>query len=164
MIVWLPLTNITGAAAVLACGLLVPYLAACDMPSDVRADMIDVSLVAQKQSWQASYLLSQTSGRDSEVPTGREVHVPVGAFVRLRLASTDFVSDFRISELKLRDFAAPGLSSELVFHANKPGRFEVRGEELCGRPHMDRTRGWLVVEDSGAFQAWVRKQARRGRG
>ena len=149
------------------CGLLLwPCLVACDArPNvDIRVDMIDVSLVAQNQSWHASYLVGQPSEGTTQVPTGREVHVPLGAFVRLQLASRDFVSDFRIKDLELREFAAPGLSSELVFHANREGRFEVRGEEMCGRPHTDRTRGFLVVEDSEAFQAWVRKQVRRDRG
>ena len=151
-------------APAVACALSGLLLAACETPTPIRLDMVDVSLVAEKQSWDASYLLNDAAERSTEVPTGREVHVPLGAFVRLKLTSRYFVSDFRISDLDLRDFTSPGLPSELVFHANRPDRFEVRGEELCGRPHTDRTRGLLVVEDSGAFQDWVRKHMRRNRG
>ena len=151
-------------AAALACAVIGSLLTACEAPIPIRTDMVDVSLVAEKRTWDASYLLSDSTEGSKEVPTGREVHVPLGAFVRLKLTSRYFVSDFRISDLDLRDFTAPGLPSELVFHANRPGRFEVRGEELCGRPHTDRTRGLLVVEDRGAFQDWVRKHMRRARG
>ena len=123
-------------------------VAGCNRPApEIRLDTVDVSLVAQKRSWNASYLVARSPGQALEVPTGREVHVPVGALVRLKLASEDFVSDFRLDGFELRDFAAPGLPSEFLFHAYRPGRFEVRGEELCGLPHTDRTRGWLVVED-----------------
>jgi len=121
-----------------------------------------VRLVAEDTSWHASYVDGVLDdGRG--VPTGREVHVPVGADVRLVLESRRYISDFRVPELGLRDFAAPDLPSELRFRAGAAGRYDVRGDELCGRPHTDKTRGWLVVEDATSFQAWIRKQRGRQR-
>jgi cytochrome c oxidase subunit II len=93
------------------------------------------------------------------VPTGREVHVPLGAEVRLTLTSRDYISDFTLPQLGLRDFAAPDLPSEFRFRADRAGRYDVRGDELCGRPHSERTRGVLVVEDAASFRAWIRKQS-----
>ena len=119
---------------------------------------VDVQLEAQKRSWQASYLISEPTGRASEVPTGREIHIPLGAGVRLRLASRDYISDFAIAGLELRDFAAPNLPSDLYFVADRAGRYEVRGDELCGLPHTDRARGWLVVEDAPTYLAWIRER------
>jgi cytochrome c oxidase subunit 2 len=123
----------------------------------VRVDQIDVRLVAQDTSWQASYVLDRSS-RGAEVPTGREVHVPLGADVRLALSSRDYISDFRVPELGLRDFAAPDLPSEFRFRAERAGRYDVRGDELCGLPHTERTRGTLIVEDAESFRAWVRQR------
>jgi len=131
-------------------------LGGCGAPS-IRVDTVDVRLVAQDTSWHASYVIQQAR-RITEVPTGREVHVPLGADVRLALSSRDYISDFRLPELGLRDFAAPDLPSEFRFRAEHAGRYLLRGDELCGLPHTDRTRGTLVVEDTAAYRAWVQKQ------
>jgi cytochrome c oxidase subunit 2 len=131
----------------------------CDVTAvPVRA--IDVQLLASNRSWQATYLLTNPSGETRQVPTGREVHVPLGASVRLRLASRDFVSDFTVPAYELQHFATPRLASDLYLLADRIGRYEVRGDELCGLPHTDRTRGWLVVESATAFQSWVRRRIR----
>jgi cytochrome c oxidase subunit II len=136
----------------------VPFsLGGCGTRPTIRVDAVDVRLVAQDTSWHASYVLQQAH-RTTEVPTGREVHVPLGADVRLALSSRDYISDFRVPELGLRDFAAPDLPSEFRFRADRAGRYSVRGDELCGRPHTERARGTLVVEDSESFRAWVRKR------
>ena len=127
----------------------------------VPVDDVDVRLVAEDRSWHASYLVAEASASGREVATGREVHVPLGAQVRLTLLSATFISDFALPELGLRDFAAPDLPSELDFRADRPGRYQLRGDELCGLPHTDKTRGWLIVEDAASFQAWMRSRARQ---
>jgi len=142
----------------LACGLAsIPSLGGCEARPAVRVDAVDVRLVAQNTSWHASYLFKEAKGA-TEVPTGREVHVPVGADVRLALTSRDYISDFTLPALGLRDFAAPELPSEFRFRADRTGRYDVRGDELCGLPHTDKTRGTLVVEDPVSFRAWVQKR------
>jgi cytochrome c oxidase subunit II len=131
-------------------------LSACDAPPGsgaVSVDAVNVRLVAEDTTWRAAYLTGQ-----QELPTGREVHVPIGADVRLVLTSRTYISDFRLPALGLRDFAAPELPSEFRFRAAQAGRYDVRGDELCGRPHTEKTRGWLVVEDAASFRAWIRKQ------
>jgi cytochrome c oxidase subunit 2 len=133
-------------------------LIGCGTAPAVRVDAIDVRLVAENTSWHASYVLPARSGATTAVPTGREVHVPLGADVRLALTSRDYISDFTLPQLGLRDFAAPDLPSEFRFHADRVGRYDVRGDELCGRPHTDKTRGVLVVEDAASFRAWIRKR------
>ncbi len=135
-------------------------LPGCKSDLPVRVDSVDVRLVAHDTTWGASYLIQKKDETVIEVPTAREVHVPVGTEVRLMLSSRDFISDFRLPELGLRDFAAPGLPSEFKFHAERPGRYLVRGDELCGLPHGDKTRGWLIVEDAAAFQTWIQKRIR----
>ena len=79
------------------------------------------------------------------------------------LRGTVWVADFRLSGLWLRDFAAPELPSEFRFRADHAGRYDLRGDELCGLPHTDKNRGWLIVEDPASFRAWVQKRARGDR-
>ena len=143
----------------LAFPLAAAALSGCYTGPDVRVETVEVRLVAQDTSWHASYLIPAWHGSQTAVPTGREVHVPLGAEVRLTLTSRDYVSDFTLPQLGLRDFAAPELPSEFRFHADRAGRYDVRGDELCGRPHTDKTRGVLIVEDAASYRAWVRKRA-----
>ena len=138
-------------------------LAGCHAEPAVRIDAVEVRLVAEDTSWRASYLLPQHGGPAIAVPTGREVHVPLGADVRLGLTSRDYIADFRLSDLGLRDFAAPDLPSEFRFRADHAGQYEVRGDELCGLPHTDKTRGLLIVEDPASFRAWVQKRTQGDR-
>jgi len=138
-------------------------LGGCRAEPAVRIDAVEVRLLAEGTSWRASYLLPQHGGPAIAVPTEREVHVPLGADVRLGLTSRDYIADFRLSGLGLRDFAAPGLPSEFHFRADHAGRYDLRGDELCGLPHTDKTRGWLIVEDPASFRAWVQKRAQGDR-
>ena len=149
--------------ATLASSLAVAWLlhivatsAGCRAADHVRVDSVEVQLLAHDTSWNASYLYVPGATGGEGISTGREIHVPVGAQVRLLLASRDFISDFALPELGLRDFAAPDLPSEFQFVAEREGRYDVRGDELCGRPHDDRSRGSLVVEDAASYRAWIR--------
>ena len=126
-------------------------------------DVVNVRLVAQDRSWHASYVLATSAGHSVDVPTGREVHVPLGAGVHLALSSPDFISSFTVDDLDLRHFAAPDLPSQVTFFADRVGRHELRGDELCGRPHDARARGWLVIDRPADYQTWVRRQAREAR-
>lgn len=139
-------------------------LSACHSAPPAPAGEVEVRMLAADTAWQASYLVERPDGSATEVPTGREVHVPLGAEVILALASRDYISEFALLGLGLRDFAAPGLPSEFRFRAERVGRYTLRGDELCGRPHTDKARGWLVVEDPEAFRAWFRRRALGGTG
>lgn len=141
--------------AVIAAGL---FAAGCDAAVWLNTDDVSIRLMAENRSWHGSYLFPGIPGLPAELPTGREVHVPTGAHVKLLLASRDFVSDFRISALALREFTAPYLPSEISFEAKRPGRYEIRGDEMCGLPHTERTHGWLVVEQETTYRAWIARR------
>lgn len=137
--------------------LLLPAACGPDLP--VPVDVVNVRLVAQDRGWHASYVLT-SSGHDVEIPTGREVHVPLGAGVHLALNSPDVISAFTVDDLDLRHFAAPDLPSHVTFFADRVGRHELRGDEMCGRPHGERARGWLVIDRPDDYRTWVRTHAR----
>jgi heme/copper-type cytochrome/quinol oxidase subunit 2 len=135
-------------------------VAACHAELPVALHEVEVRLVAQDRSWHASYAMADAQGQRVDVQTGREVHVPLGASVHFTLTSPDFISAFTVADLDLRQFAAPDLPSRINFFADRVGRYELRGDELCGRPHTDRARGWLVIDNPDAYQHWVRTRAR----
>lgn len=127
-------------------------------PVTIPSEAVGVRVVAARTTWHASYVFSQPAEAPLEIASGREIHVPVGAIVTLALASGEYVADFALPDFGLHDFAAPGLPSAFQFRASREGRYEVRGGEMCGLPHDDRSRGILVVEDVSAYRAWVRSR------
>jgi cytochrome c oxidase subunit 2 len=131
--------------------------AACNGGDDgVRTDAVEVRVTAQDTAWSASYLIGGRDAGTVELPSGREIHLPVGAQVGLELKSRDYICVFAAPDLGLHDFAAPGLPGNFHFRAAQKGSFELRGDEMCGLPHTDKTRGRLVVEEPAAFRAWIR--------
>ena len=133
-------------------------LATCASGPAIPLDTVRVLVEAQRTTWHASYFLPRAQGPPIEVATGREIHVPIGASVTIALASGEYIADFAMPALGLHDFAAPGLPSEFHFRAARAGRYDVRGAEMCGLPHDDRSRGSLIVEDADAYRAWVQKR------
>jgi heme/copper-type cytochrome/quinol oxidase subunit 2 len=119
------------------------------------ADGLDVRLDGEGSTWRATLVLPAGAGKLGELPLGREVHAPLGAEVRFALASRDFICEFSLPELAARDFAAPELPGQLRVRPPHAGRYELRGDEMCGLPHGELARGVLVVEDHASWKAWV---------
>jgi len=134
--------------------------AGCASPPAIPLDAVSLRVEAQRVTWHASYFLTRPDEQVVAVDTGREIHVPAGALVTIALAGGEFVAELALPQLGVHDFAAPGLPAQLHFRASRPGRYDIRGGEMCGLPHDDRSRGVLVVEDADAYRAWVREHAR----
>jgi cytochrome c oxidase subunit 2 len=139
--------------------------AACGDPGAERiaVDTVAVRISAHDVAWNAAYVTVRGDGATVEISTAREVHLPIGAAVSLELASRDYICLFAMPDLGLRDFAAPGLPAQFHFRAERAGSYELRGDELCGLPHTEKTRGRFVVEDPALFQAWVRARVREAK-
>lgn len=158
------LSRATWRLALLVIGLAaLPASIGCEDPEVIRVDAIDVRILAHDATWEAHCVLPRADHGAQEVLCGREVHVPVGAEVRLLLASREFICIFSAPRLGLRDFAAPGLPAELRFRPNHEGTFDLRGDGMCGSPHAAELEGRIVVESASAFRVWVRKQAKDSR-
>lgn len=130
--------------------------------ADVPTDAVEVRVRAQDTAWSAYYVLRSDAGV-REVSTGREVHLPRGAEVDLILESRDYICLFAMPEQHLRDFAAPGVGGKFHFRAEQAGGYEFRGDELCGLPHTEKTRGRFVIEEPARFQDWVHQREKASR-
>ncbi len=149
----LPVFTLGLAAQLVGCG---------GIPSaEVPVDAVTIRVRAQDTAWSASVLLAAPGGGAREVGAGREVHLPLGAEVELSLESRDYICVFTMPGLGLRDFAAPGLASRFHFRAATAGSYEFRGDELCGRPHTEKTRGRFIIESPPAYQEWVHQQSKK---
>ena len=93
--------------------------------------------------------------QDNIVVIGNEVHLPLDRPVKVLLRSHDVLHDFFVPQFRARMNIVPGQVSTFWFTPTRPGRYESMCAQLCGVGHPNM-RGFVVVEDEAAFQAWLR--------
>ena len=99
-------------------------------------------------------------GRDGRLGTADDLrasgplHLPVGAEVELRLTSLDFVYQLGLPHLGLKEIAVPELMFSMEFSTDREGRFELRGDQMCGYSHQSLITE-LVVESQAEFHDWL---------
>jgi heme/copper-type cytochrome/quinol oxidase subunit 2 len=115
-----------------------------------------IEITGSKKRWHVRY--PDFSGRlradDDRVLRVRNIHVPLKTRCVLVLKSTDYVYTFAIPEHGLKEIAVPNLEFRMEFYSDKPGKFELIGEPLCGDPHS-LIAGHIVVDPHDRFAAWL---------
>ncbi|WP_332776060.1 cytochrome c oxidase subunit II [Polaromonas sp.] len=97
------------------------------------------------------------AGQDNILVAGNEVHLPLDKPVKVLLRSNDVLHDFYVPPFRARMNIVPGQVSTFWFTPTKTGRYEALCAQLCGIGHPNM-RGFVVVEDEAAFQAWLKTQ------
>ena len=97
------------------------------------------------------------AGQDNILVAGNEVHLPLNKPVKVLLRSHDVLHDFYVPPFRARMNIVPGQVSTFWFTPVKAGRYEALCAQLCGIGHANM-RGFVVVEDEAAFQAWLKTQ------
>jgi cytochrome c oxidase subunit 2 len=164
-----------GVAAMLAPGLFV-WAKFVQVPEDASV----VEVVAQQWHWSyrmpgkdgklgtvdARYMSDQNPfgmnpddahGRDDVLVANPELHLPLGKPVKLLLRSKDVLHNFAVAQVRVKMDLVPGLVTYVWFTPTRAGSFDLLCEELCGIAHF-AMRGRIVVEEPGAFQAWLDRQ------
>jgi cytochrome c oxidase subunit 2 len=172
---WLIIITSVGIVVLLAPGLVV-YANYVRAPSDAML------LEVVGQQWQWRYRLAgaggklgasdarfvsaanplgldpaDPAGRDNVIVLSNEVHLPLGRPVKVVMRSHDVLHDFFVPQFRARMNIVPGQQSTFWFTPTLPGRFESMCAQLCGTGHSNM-RGYVVVEDEAAFQAWLKQQ------
>ncbi len=94
------------------------------------------------------------SGQDDVLIASPELHLPLGKPVKLELRSIDVLHDFTVPQFRAKMNMVPGLVTYVWFTPTRTGTFDSFCEQLCGIAHF-AMRGRVVVEEEGAFQAWL---------
>jgi cytochrome c oxidase subunit 2 len=177
---WLAIATAVGVAAMLTPGLFV-WSRFVSIPVDAS----ELEVVGQQ--WQWSFRLPGSNGRlgttdvryisadnplgvnphdpDAQgnvVIVGEDVHLPVGHPVKVLMRSIDVVHDFYVPEFRAKMDLLPGSVTRFWFTPTRTGTFEILCAGFCGVGHA-QMRGSIVVEDEGAFRAWLSKQPTFGR-
>jgi cytochrome c oxidase subunit 2 len=73
------------------------------------------------------------------------------------LRSLDVLHDFYVPQFRAKMDMVPGMVTYFWLTPTRAGTFEILCAELCGVAHY-AMRGYVVVEDESAFQAWLQEQ------
>jgi cytochrome c oxidase subunit 2 len=100
-------------------------------------------------------------GRDRELGTPddlrfeKELHLPAGVDIELKLESDDYMYIFSNAELGLRQIVVPELTFTVKFQATKAGSFDLLADPLCGwRSLHDDLMGRVIIQSAPEFDAW----------
>ena len=88
-----------------------------------------------------------------DVFTLNQLHIPVGKMIRVSLKSKDVIHSFFLPELRVKQDAVPGMTTDIWFEATETAEVEIACAELCGIGHY-RMKGFLTIESQEQFDAW----------
>jgi cytochrome c oxidase subunit 2 len=172
---WLTVLTTLGVA-----GLLTPGLFVWNQFITVPAEADTIEVMAQQ--WQFNFRLpgkdgvlgtSDTRNVSSENPFGlnpndpngqddvlveaQDLHLPLNRPVKVLLRSIDTLHDFYVPQFRAKMDMVPGMITYFWLTPTRTGTFDALCFELCGLGHY-AMRGKVVVEEEGAYQAWLGEQ------
>jgi len=115
---------------------------------------VTIEITGRQWWWQVRYL-SDDNAR--QFVTANEIHIPVGAPVRLKLVGGDVIHSFWVPQLAGKMDAIPGQTNETWFEASAPGVYRGQCTEYCGLQHAHMS--FLVVaQPASEFRRWWDRQ------
>ena len=172
---------LTGGTTIGVAALLIPGLFVWSQYVTVPEEAVDVEVVGQQWIWSfripgADGILGQSDARridadnpfgldpddpdgqdDILIDAGEDLHLPLGQPVRMLLRSIDVLHDFYVPQFRAKMDLVPGMITYFWLTPTRTGTFDILCAELCGIGHHEM-RGLVVVEEEGAYQAWLAEQ------
>ena len=93
-------------------------------------------------------------GKDDVLVASPVLHLPMGKPVKAELRSIDVLHDFTVPQFRAKMNMVPGLVTYVWYTPTRAGTYDVFCEQLCGIAHY-AMRGKVIVEEEGAFRAWL---------
>jgi cytochrome c oxidase subunit II len=110
----------------------------------------DLTITGHQWWWEARYPNGAT--------TAREIHIPAGRRLLVRIESADVIHDFWVPQLARKMDAVPGRTGYIWLRADNPGTYQGACSEFCGMQHAGM-RFEVVAEPEADFSAWIARQA-----
>lgn len=129
--------------------LTVTTASAVAAPEPTASD-VHIHVIGHQWWWEFEY-------PDYGITTANELHIPVGANVKIDLDSVDVIHSFWVPQMAGKTDAIPGHTNHLWLTADTPGIYHGQCVEFCGANHANM-RIRAVAESPGDFQAWVASQ------
>jgi cytochrome c oxidase subunit II len=96
---------------------------------------------------------------DLGLVTANELHLPVGAPVRLEVEGADVIHSFWVPQLGWKKDAIPGKTNDMWVQFGQVGTYDGACTEYCGIQHA-WMRVRMVAESREKFDAWVEQERR----
>lgn len=91
---------------------------------------------------------------EDDVLVLRDLRVPLGRRVKVLLLSHDYIYTFALPLMDLKQIAVPDLMFSIEFQAERLGRFDLLGDQMCGYTHP-RLLGNLVITSEEDYESWL---------
>lgn len=114
---------------------------------------VTVEVIGHRWWWEVKYV----GAPSRTVVTANEIHIPVGAPVRVQLSSADVIHSFWIPQLAGKTDVIPGQRNVTWLQANAPGVYRGACTEYCGLQHANMA-AFVVAETPAAFRQWLQTQ------
>ncbi|HET8569297.1 MAG TPA: cytochrome c oxidase subunit II [Candidatus Limnocylindria bacterium] len=128
--------------------------------NDTRGADVDMAIGAHGRQWSFTFQYPQEPrfrlADGTYLSVGEELHVPVGAKVRIELSAEDVIHSFWVPQIGGKKDAVPGRKTELWIQADVPGTFKGQCVEFCGDGHADMLIT-LVAHPANEYDAWAKQ-------
>lgn len=118
------------------------------------ANAIVLDVTPRQWWWEVQYASSDPS---QIFETANEIHIPVGAPVKVRLHGGDVIHSFWVPKLSGKADAIPGRTNVTWLQASTPGRYRGQCSEFCGFQHAHMAFD-VVAELPSEFETWRARQ------
>jgi len=118
-------------------------------------DAMTIEVYGHQWWWEVHYPNLKEPFR--EVTTANEIHVPVGALIRIEGTSRDVIHSFWAPNLNGKRDLLPGYTNSLFFRVDRPGRWRGQCAEFCGFQHAHMS-FYTVAESKEDFNRWMEAQ------
>ena len=172
---------IVGDVIILATQAL-PAWAARNDPPPAGVQPLEIRITAEQFAWNIHYpgpdrIFGRTSqslisasnpvGIDRGDPAAKDdigllnvLMLPVNRTAVIQLTSRDVIHSFTLNEMRVKQDAAPGMTSRVWFTPIAGGDWEIACSQLCGLGHY-RMRGEYHVVDQAAWDTWQSNELAR---
>jgi cytochrome c oxidase subunit 2 len=128
-------------------------LAAIDSPA--RQAAITIEVTGHEWWWEVRYLGAGPAG--DSFTTANEIHIPVGAPVKVWLKGADVIHAFWIPALTGKTETIPGRTNLTWLQADRAGVYRGQCAQYCGLQHAHMA-VYVIAEPPAVFDTWRRAQ------
>lgn len=119
---------------------------------------LEIEVTAEQFAWNIRYAgADRMLNTADDVTTINQLHLPADQIALIHLKSKDVIHSFFVPQFRFKQDAVPGLAGRVWVEPEKTGQWDIACAELCGLGHY-RMRGFLTIEPSETFTAWLATQ------
>jgi cytochrome c oxidase subunit 2 len=121
-----------------------------------QSNYLTIQVTGRQWWWDVEYADTSAHGR---VRTANEIHIPVGAPVRVELSANDVIHSLWVPELAGKRDLVPGYQQTFWLQADTAGVYRGQCAEFCGLQHAKMAL-YVIADPPARFESWLASQRR----